>query len=302
MAEKKSSRLGTGLSALFGEEKESIEEKATQTLPISRVEPRRDQPRRQFDAESLAALADSIREYGLLQPITVRPLEQGYYQIIAGERRWRAAREAGLTEVPVHILEADDRLAMELALVENLQREDLNPMEEAAGYQKLMEEYGLTQEEVAARVQKSRPAVANALRLLGLGKTVGKMVTDGELSAGHARALLPLKDETLQAKAAAQVVARGLSVRQTEALTASLLKNGGEAPPETVSDKPTVNYVREAEKRLTDSLGRGVRFVGGQKKGRIQLEFYSPDDREALMEALMKMEKPWKSGNSILGE
>ena len=302
MAEKKSSRLGTGLSALFGEEKESIEEKATQTLPISRVEPRRDQPRRQFDAESLAALADSIREYGLLQPITVRPLEQGYYQIIAGERRWRAAREAGLTEVPVHILEADDRLAMELALVENLQREDLNPMEEAAGYQKLMEEYGLTQEEVAARVQKSRPAVANALRLLGLGKTVGKMVTDGELSAGHARALLPLKDETLQAKAAAQVVARGLSVRQTEALTASLLKNGGEAPPEAASDKPTVNYVREAEKRLTDSLGRGVRFVGGQKKGRIQLEFYSPDDREALMEALMKMEKPWKSGNSILGE
>ena len=175
VAEKKPSRLGTGLSALFGEESEEENREAVQTLPISKVEPRRDQPRQDFDPEALAALADSIREYGMIQPITVRPLDRGYYQIIAGERRWRAAREAGLEEVPVRIVEADDRLAMELALVENLQREDLNPMEEAAGYRKLMDDYALTQEEVARRVRKSRPAVANALRLLGLGEGVRRI-------------------------------------------------------------------------------------------------------------------------------
>ena len=291
MAEKKNTgRLGTGLSALFGEDENILEPEAVQTLPISKVEPRKDQPRREFDPESLQELTDSIREYGVIQAITVRPLERGYYQIIAGERRWRAARAAGLREVPVRILPADDRLATELALVENLQREDLNPMEEAAGYRRLMDEYTLTQEEVAARVQKSRPAVANALRLLGLGEETREMVAKGILSAGHARALLPLKDETLQSKAAAQVVARGLSVRQTEALAASLLRQPREKGP-----APAVDYVREAEKRLADALGRGVRFVGGQKKGRIQLEFYSPDDREALMDALLRMDKPWKA-------
>lgn len=157
-----------------------------QTLPISRVEPRKDQPRREFDPAAIEELAASIREYGLIQPITVRPLDKGYYQIIAGERRWRASRAAGLKEVPVRILEADDKLAMELALVENLQREDLNPMEEAAGYKKLMDDYGLTQEQVATRVQKSRPAVTNALRLLSLGETLQKKVSSGKLSAGHA--------------------------------------------------------------------------------------------------------------------
>ena len=291
MSEKKPARLGTGLSALFGEEKNLLEEPGVQTLPISRVEPRRDQPRQDFDPETLQALADSIREYGLIQPITVRPLDKGYYQIIAGERRWRAAREAGLREVPVRILEADDRLAMELALVENLQREDLNPMEEAAGYRKLMDDYGLTQEEVAGRVQKSRPAVANALRLLGLSAGVRALVSQGQLSAGHARALLPLKYPTLQEKAAAEVISRGLSVRQTETLTASLLR-GAKEPGEKAA--PAVDYVREAERRLTDALGRGVKFTGGQKRGRIQLEFYSADDREALMAALLKMDKPWK--------
>ncbi|MBR6209329.1 MAG: ParB/RepB/Spo0J family partition protein [Oscillospiraceae bacterium] len=292
MAEKKPQRLGAGLSALFGAEENLLEE-APQTLPISRVEPRADQPRRDFDPEALSELADSIREYGLIQPLTVRPLEKGYYQIIAGERRWRAAREAGLTEVPVRIVEADDRLAMELALVENLQREDLNPMEEAAGYRKLMDEYSMTQEEVAARVQKSRSAVANSLRLLGLGEKVRQLVETGALSAGHARALLALRDPELQEKAAAETVARSLSVRQTETLAASLLRAQKEAPEK---EKPAVDYVREAERRLTDSLGRGVRFSGGQKKGRISLEFYSPDDREALMEALMNMDKPWKKG------
>ena len=292
MAEKKkNNRLGAGLSALFGEEENILEPEAPQTLPISKVEPRKDQPRRDFDAESLQELTDSIREYGVIQPITVRPLEKGYYQIIAGERRWRAARAAGLAEVPVRILPADDRLAMELALVENLQREDLNPMEEAAGYKTLMDEYGLTQEEVAGRVQKSRPAVANALRLLGLGQRARKLVAEGKLSAGHARALLPLKDEALQEKAAREVADRGLSVRQTETLTASLLRQRKEKPEK---DVPAVDYVREAEKRLTDALGRGVKFTGGQKKGRIALEFYSPDDREALMDALLRMDKPWK--------
>ena len=297
MADKKPSRLGTGLSALFGEEKNLLENEEIQTLPVARLEPRRDQPRRDFDPETLQALADSIREYGLLQPITVRALDQGYYQIIAGERRWRAARQAGLHEVPVRVIEADDRLATELALVENLQREDLNPLEEAAGYQKLMDEYDLTQEQVAARVQKSRPAVANALRLLTLCESVRKRVIDGELSAGHARALAALKDPAIQQKAAEEVIAKGLSVRQTEKLAAALAKPPKETPEK---GRVEVDYVREAEKQLTDALGRGVRLVGGEKKGRITLEFYSADDREALMNALMKMEKPWKE--DIKGE
>lgn len=291
MAEKKAARgLGTGLGALFGEDK-AAPEGDTLYLPLSRVEPRKDQPRREFDPEAIQELADSIRTYGVIQPITVRPLDQGYYQIIAGERRWRAARAAGLQEVPVRVLEADDRLAMELALVENLQREDLNPIEEARGYKKLMEEYGLTQDQVAARVLKSRPAVANALRLLGLSEPVLELVTRGELSAGHARALLPVRDPAVQLAAAEKTLAEGLSVRQTEALAASLLRPAGKKAGKAPAG---VDYVREAEKRLTDCLGRGVRFVGGQKKGRIQLEFYSPDDREALMEALMRMDKPWK--------
>ena len=291
MAKEKTSRLGTGLSALFGEEENVLENETVQTLPISRVEPRKDQPRREFDPAAIEELAASIREYGLIQPITVRPLDKGYYQIIAGERRWRASRAAGLKEVPVRILEADDKLAMELALVENLQREDLNPMEEAAGYKKLMDDYGLTQEQVATRVQKSRPAVTNALRLLSLGETLQKKVSSGKLSAGHARALLPLKTETLREKAAAEVESRGLSVRQTETLVASLLRQAEQTEKEE-KKPPVVDYVREAEKALSDALGRGVKFQGGQKKGRIALEFYSADDREALMEALRHMDKP----------
>ena len=293
MAEKKGRGLGTGLSALFGEEETAAPEAEPLYLPLRRVEPRKDQPRRVFDKEAIAELAESIREYGIIQPITVRALDKGYYQIIAGERRWRAAREAGLKEVPVRIIEADDKLAAELALVENLQREDLNPIEEAMGYQKLMEEYGMTQEQVAGRVLKSRPAVANALRLLGLSKKVLDMVSEGALSAGHARSLLPLKDEEMQLYAAKKIMAEGLSVRQTEALVKTLLKPAKE-PAEPAGG---VDYVREAEKRLTDALGRGVKFSGSRKKGRIVLEFYSADDREALMEALLKMDKPWKKNS-----
>ena len=290
MADKKGSRLGTGLSALFGEEKNVLENDEIRTLPIARLEPRKDQPRQEFDPESLEALADSIREYGLIQPITVRALDRGFYQIVAGERRWRAARLAGLREVPVRVVEADERRATELALVENLQREDLNPMEEAAGYRKLMDEYGLTQEQASQRVGRSRPAVANALRLLTLAGPVQAMVADGSLSAGHARALIPLKDPDLQRRAAEEVIGRGLSVRQAEKLAAALLKGEKEKPEE---DPGAVNYAREAERRLSDALGRGVRLTGGNK-GRITLEFYSADDREALMNALIRMDKPWK--------
>ena len=200
--------LGIGLDALFGTDELNEAEAELQFLPISKVEPRMEQPRMQFDEETLQELADSISRYGLIQPITARKLDSGYYQIIAGERRWRAARLAGLTEVPVRVIEADDRRTAELALVENLQREDLNPIEEAKGYRALIEEYGLTQEETARSVGKSRPTVANAMRLLSLCPQVLAMVEKGELSAGHARALVPVLDAKLQLAAAQEVVGK----------------------------------------------------------------------------------------------
>ena len=288
MAAKGKHGLGMGMSALFGETESAPAEEnlPVTTLPLSRVEPRQDQPRTEFDEEALRQLADSIREYGLIQPITVRPLDRGYYQIIAGERRWRASRMAGLTEVPVRIIEADDRTTAEMALVENLQREDLNPLEEARGYKKLMADYGLTQEEVAVRVQKSRSAVANSLRLLGLGGSVLEMVERGELSAGHARALLSIAGESQQLAAAKKVAAEGLSVRQTEAMASRLQKQRGGVKDRSRGDG--VDYRAEAEQRLTEALGRVVRISGGSR-GKITLEFCSADDREALMEALLKL-------------
>lgn len=278
--------LGAGLGALFGEDyaaPASDGQENALTLPISKVEPRKDQPRSRFDEDALAELTDSIRQYGLIQPITVRKLDSGYYQIIAGERRWRAARAAGLQEVPVRILEADDRRAMELALVENLQREDLNPIEEASGYRTLMEEYGLTQEEASAAVGKSRPAVANALRLLALSAPVLKMVEEGTLSAGHARAMLPVKDEAMQLRLAETVLAKRLSVRQTEALAAQMSREPAVKPK---TDAIVVDYVKEAERELENALGRRVKLVDGRKKGRIEIEFYGADDREKLIENL----------------
>ena len=288
MAAKGKHGLGMGMSALFGETESAPAEEnlPVTTLPLSQVEPRQDQPRTEFDEEALRQLADSIREYGLIQPITVRPLDRGYYQIIAGERRWRASRMAGLTEVPVRIIEADDRTTAEMALVENLQREDLNPLEEARGYKKLMADYGLTQEEVAVRVQKSRSAVANSLRLLGLGGGVLEMVERGELSAGHARALLSIAGESQQLAAAKKVAAEGLSVRQTEAMASRLQKQRGGVRDRSRGDG--VDYRAEAEQRLTEALGRVVRISGGSR-GKITLEFCSADDREALMEALLKL-------------
>ena len=280
--------LGTGLSALFGEEPivTAPRNERTDTLPISKVEPRQDQPRSRFDDDALDELTESIRQYGLIQPITVRKIDNGYYQIIAGERRWRAARAAGLQEVPVRVIEADDRLAMELALVENLQREDLNPIEEAKGYRSLMTDYGLTQEEAAAAVGKSRPAIANALRLLNLSPTVLELVEEGMLSAGHARALLGAEDPEVQKKLADAVLDRHLSVRQTEQLVARMAKELQKTPEQPDADPVRVDYVREVEKELENALGRRVRLVDGAKKGRIEIEFYGAEDREKLIDNL----------------
>ncbi len=284
MANKKPSGLGRGLGALLGDDVLKPEAAGNLYLPISQVESYSAQPRKLFDEDALAELADSIREHGVIQPLTVRKLSSGYYQIIAGERRWRAARLAGLTEIPAVVIEADDQKAAELALVENLQREDLNPMEEAAGYQSLIQTYHMTQEEAARRVGKSRSAVANAMRLLGLQPGVRKLVEEGSLSAGHARALLPLSP-ALQTKAAETVVQGQLSVRQTEVLAKKLLTEPAEEPeiPEPPKD---VDYAAEAQRSLASRLGRGVKIVTGRKKGRIELEYYGLDDLNDLLEAL----------------
>ena len=282
MASKKPSGLGRGLGALLGDDVLQTESTGSLSLPISQVESCSSQPRKSFDEASLAELADSIREHGIIQPLTVRKLASGYYQIIAGERRWRAARIAGLQEVPVIVIEADDRKAAELAMIENLQREDLNPMEEAAGFQSLIETYHMTQEEAAKQVGKSRSAVTNSLRLLSLTPAVRQLVEEGKLSAGHARALLPLSP-AMQENAANAVVTGGLSVRQTEALVKKL---SAEKKPEKEPDPQRVDYTAAAQRDLTSRLGRGVRIVSGRKKGRIELEYYGMDDLNDLLEAL----------------
>ena len=280
--------LGKGLAALLGDDvMDSGEEKNSLFLPISQVESCASQPRKQFDADALADLADSIREHGIIQPLTVRKLQSGYYQIIAGERRWRAARMAGLSEVPAIVIEADDRKAMELAMIENLQREDLNPIEEAEGYQMLMSQYNMTQEETAQRVGKSRSAVANALRLLHLCPSVRAMVEDGRLSNGHARTLLPLSPEA-QEKAAATVMKNDLSVRQTELLVKKLTAQPKEKPQKSGI---SVDYAEEAARELSSRLGRGCKIVSGRKKGRIELEYYSVDDLNDLIDALYTLKK-----------
>ena len=277
--------LGKGLAALLGDNvMENSEEKSSLYLPISQVESCAGQPRKQFDPDALADLADSIREHGIIQPLTVRKLQSGYYQIIAGERRWRAARMAGLDQVPAIVIEADDRKAMELAMIENLQREDLNPIEEAEGYRQLMEQYNLTQEETAQRVGKSRSVVANALRLLNLCPPVRAMVEDGRLSNGHARTILPLSP-ALQEKAADAILKSDLSVRQTELLVKKLTAEEKDKPAVTTGGLE-VNYAEEAAKALGTHLGRGCKIVSGRKKGRIELEYYGVDDLNNLLDAL----------------
>lgn len=280
--------LGKGLGALLADYAEaSQEESPYQLLPIYKVEPNPNQPRQDFDEEELQALADSISTHGVVQPLTVRLTSSGYYQIIAGERRWRAARLAGLAEIPAIIIEADDKKAMELALIENLQRQDLNPIEEALGYQTLINEYALTQEEAAQQVGKSRPAVANALRLLSLCPEVLEMVRKGSLSAGHARAVLTLKGEKQQLEAAQKISALGLSVRQAELLC----KNLGKPPAPAKTPTLAVDYVAECEKSLSKHLGRGVKIINGKRKGRFELEFYGQEDLQTLLDALMKLQK-----------
>ena len=293
MAEKAQKRgLGTGLGALFGEDNLAEDLNSVSSLPIEKVEPRSDQPRSVFDQETLAELAESISQYGLIQPITVRKLPSGYYQIIAGERRWRASRLAGLKEVPVRIIEADDRRAMELALVENLQREDLNPIEEAKGYKTLIEEYGMTQEEASQSVGKARSSVTNALRLLNLTPPVMAMLEDGDISAGHARALLAVKDEADQLRVATKVVEESLSVRQTENLASKMaeLAEKKDRPQKSVNPLE-VDYLADTEKQLTSALGRRTQIRDSGKKGKIEMEYNGTDDREALIAALLQLSK-----------
>ena len=279
--------LGKGLGALLGDAALQSQEGGSVSLPLAQVEPGLKQPRKRFDEETLADLADSIRTHGIIQPLTVRRLSSGYYQIIAGERRWRAAKLAGLSEVPAVIIEADDRKVMELGLIENLQREDLNPMEEAMGYRTLMEEYGLTQEETAQRVGKSRPAVANALRLIALPDAIRHLVEEGQLSAGHARALLSISSSTLQKKLAQKIIAEGLSVRQTEALAKRFAREEAQeetayaAPPD-----PMKLYRDAAAKDLTTRWGRKVSITMGPKKGKLEFEFYNDEDLTELLDRL----------------
>ena len=278
--------LGRGLGALLGETFQETPEKTPyRTLPLHKIEPNRSQPRQDFDEVELAALADSIRIHGLIQPLTVRELPSGRYQIIAGERRWRACRIAELDEVPVVIIEADDKKTMELALIENLQRQDLNPIEEALGYNSLMKDYGLTQEETARQVGKSRSAVANALRLLNLNEDVLEKVRSGALSAGHARAVLMLETARQQKEAAQKIIALGLSVRQAELLCKNLSKK----QPAKVYVPVQIDYLGECEKQLSHHLGRGVKIVNGKRKGRFELEFYGQEDLQNLLDALLKL-------------
>ena len=284
MAAKTPKGLGKGLGALL-DTGAPVNEQVT-SLPLQKIEPNPNQPRKLFDEEELQVLADSISQHGILQPIAVRKEENGFYQIVAGERRWRAARLAGLRNVPVVVVQADDRATMELALIENLQRQDLNPMEEAMGYKQLMEEYGLTQADVSQKVSKSRPAVANALRLLTLPSDIARMVADGSLSAGHARAVLVLPEPSMQEAAAKKIVALNLSVRQAETLCKNMAKPRKEAPQK---NPLAVDYVAECEKTLSKSLGRGVKITRGKRKGKLEIEFYDDDDLQMLYEALEQL-------------
>ena len=264
--------LGKGLGALLGDAALQSQEGGSLSLPISQVEPGLKQPRKRFDEESLQDLADSIRIHGIIQPLTVRRLSSGYYQIIAGERRWRAAKLAGLSEIPAVIIEADDRKVMELGLIENLQREDLNPIEEANGYKVLMSEYGLTQEEVAQRVGKSRPAVANALRLLTLPDPVHLLLEEGKLSAGHASGFR------------SQPLGQSFGLPDGELLRNDLLRQ---------------LFLREAEKTLATRFGRKVHIINGRKKGKIELEYYNPEDLNTLLELLEQLPSAGKGGVSL---
>ncbi len=281
MAKPKKSGLGKGLEALFADN--TTTEPAINTLHIDEIEPNRSQPRSSFDPQQLLELSESIRQHGVLQPLVVRPMANGRYQIVAGERRWRAARSAGITQLPVVVKELSDREAMELALVENLMREDLTPMEEALGYRQLMEVYGLTQEEIAQRVGRSRPAVANALRLLSLPEEVAQLLNAGKLTAGHARALVPLEKQHA-IELARLIVEKGLSVRQAEELAK---QKPQAAPTKILKAGEGMSYYKEIELSLHEYLGRKVKVVADSKgKGRLTLSFHSRDELEEFVRLL----------------
>lgn len=281
MANKNKGGLGKGLDALWLDNSTEEEYAGTLMLKLYEIEPNKDQPRKTFDDNSLEELADSISQHGVIQPLLVRPLPEGGYQIIAGERRWRAARMAGLEEVPVLVKEITESEIMELALVENLQREDLNPIEEAEGLQSLIEIYGMTQEEAAKRVGKSRPAVANSMRLLMLPQPVLGYVKDGQLSAGHARALLSLSDDDKIREVAKEVGDKGLSVRETERLVKFILKDSGKKKEK---EKKKDTYLQEVELALSEALNRSVKVKASKEgRGTIEIAFYSADDLEKLL-------------------
>lgn len=286
--------LGKGLGALFTDDTNpvvspSLPEKDAADkvimLKLSQVEPNREQPRKVFDEEKLAALADSIREHGVIQPILVQEIGNGQYQIIAGERRWRASRIAKIKEIPAIVRSYDEQTVMEVALIENLQRENLNPVEEALGYKQLMDEFNLTQEKISQRVGKSRPAIANALRLLSLPEKVLKLLEDGLLSGGHARAVLSLPTEELQVILAEKIVEEQLSVRQAEALAKILPKAKTE---KKVKDRPTAMDIELAQlqKSIGNKLGTKVQIINGAKKGKIEIEYYGGDDLERILKLL----------------
>lgn len=281
------SGLGKGLEALFEDNSSSVGENGQEMIKISEISPNKDQPRKEFDLGALEQLADSIREHGVIQPLILRPLTSGGYQIVAGERRYRASRMAGLTELPAIIRDFSDQEAMEVALIENLQREDLNPIEEALGYQELMEQYGFTQETVSKSVGKSRPAVANALRLLNLPQSVRNHVQNGDLSAGHARAILSLNDEKLMEETAQRVMQKGMTVREIEKLAKS-----EENPKKEKRVFPKGDsFYEEMELALSSELGRKVKVQAQRKKGSITIEFYGKEDLKELAGRLEQLAK-----------
>lgn len=278
--------LGNGLDSLFNDNISDIQVK--KTLRTSEIEPNRDQPRKNFSDEAIAALADSIREHGMLQPILVRPISNGGYQIVAGERRWRAARMLGLDEVPVNIKELSDLETMQIAIIENLQRENLNPVEEASGYNELIEKFGMTQDKVAKMVGRSRSAVANSVRLLSLPERVLKMLENGDISAGHARALLGFDNEEILIATAIKASDGGLTVRQVEKAAQKSLETEDETNSEKASDSRIDSYFVEVELSLKEKLGRKVKVDYGKNKGALILEFYDKDDLTELANKLAK--------------
>ena len=289
MARAKKGGLGKGLDALFMDN-ETVDSGGVVTLRLSQIEPNRDQPRKIFSEEALNELADSIREHGVLQPLLVRPLPGGSYQLVAGERRWRASRMAGLQEVPVVIREMDEEQAMEIALIENLQREDLNAIEEATGYKQLMERYGMTQEQVAKRVGKSRPAIANALRLLNLPQKVMDMVGEGEVSPGHARALLAFDDQDLIVEIAQKVKTGKYSVRDIERMAKNQdekKEKAAKAPEEPAWGGKSA-FLTEMEIAMSMEMGRKVRIIPNGEGGTLQIQFWDEEDLKSLAEKFAK--------------